>query len=128
MRDAARLLLLLSEYHPLVIEGMGAYDTRPPGPIAATLSRLLRKRWEAWPPAKPVLLVTQGDPLAARGISAITRALAAELSLPRALVCLDDDIDPSHSRDADRDGVILELRYSTLAGVLEPGTAPASVE
>lgn len=129
MRDsAARLLLLLSEYHPLVIEGMGSYDARAPGTVAATVSRLLRQRWEASPPGKPVILVTQGDPLAARGISAITRAVASELSLPRALVCLDDSIDPSHSRDADRDGVILELRYSMLAGVLEPpGAAPASL-
>ena len=81
MRDsAARLLLLLSEYHPLVIEGMGSYDARAPGTVAATVSRLLRQRWEASPPGKPVILVTQGDPLAARGISAITRAVASALS------------------------------------------------
>merc|ERR1740133_750352 len=87
------LLLSLSEYHPVVIEGMGRYDPRDPASVAATVSRRLREHWDRTTPAHELprakILVTQGDPLAERGISAITRAVAAELGLPRALVCLD---------------------------------------
>ena len=73
----------LAQYHPLIIEGMGGYDPRDPEPIALEMASQLRARWQADPPTKPVILVTQGDPIEARGISAITRGVAAALELPR---------------------------------------------
>lgn len=127
----SRVLLSLSEYHPVVIEGMGRYDPREPAAVAATISRRLHDHWDRnkmmHEAPRGKILVTQGDPLAERGISAITRAVAAELGIPRALVCLDEVIDPSHARDADRHGVVLELTYSHVAAALE-ATGPASLE
>ena len=63
-------LQVLSEHHPLVIEGMGAYDSRDPISIASTIYDNLQKRWNKKPPQKSLILVTQGDPYEERGISA----------------------------------------------------------
>ena len=92
----------LTQYHPLIIEGMGGYDPRDPEPIALEMASQLCTRWEADPPTKPVILVTQGDPIEARGISAITRGVAAALELPRAMVFLDPAIADYHKPNADR--------------------------
>ena len=62
--------------------------------------------------------MTQGDPLEATGISAITRLVADELAIPRALVTLPALIDPEHAPNAPRDGVILEVGYDALAASL----------
>ena len=97
----------LAHYHPLIIEGMGGYDPRDPEPIAALIVSQLRARWQVQPPTKPVVLVTQGDPIEERGISAITRGVAAELNLPRAMVFLDPAIADYHKPNADHHGVIL---------------------
>mgnify|MGYP003328033917 CR=1 FL=1 len=64
----------LAQYHPLIIEGMGGYDPRDPEPVARQIVSKLRERWQLQPLAKPVILITQGDPLEERGSSAITRA------------------------------------------------------
>ena len=109
----------LAHYHPLIIEGMGGYDPRDPEPIAALIVSQLRARWQVQPPTKPVVLVTQGDPIEERGISAITRGVAAELNLPRAMVFLDPAIADYHKPNADHHGVILEIPYSTLTSLLE---------
>jgi hypothetical protein len=109
----------LAQYHPLIIEGMGCYDPRDPEPIARQIVSRLRDRWQAKPLAKPVILVTQGDPLEARGISAITRHVADELDVSRAMVFLDPDIADYHKPNADHYRVILEIRYSALKTVLE---------
>ena len=109
----------LAQYHPLIIEGMGGYDPRDPEPIARQIVSQLRDRWQAQPLAKPVILVTQGDPLQARGISAITRHVADELDVSRAMVFLDPDIADYHKPNADHHGVILEMPYSAFAKVLE---------
>ena len=109
----------LAQYHPLIIEGMGGYDPRDPEPIARQIVSRLRDRWQAQPLAKPVILVTQGDPLEARGISAITRHVADELDVSRAMVFLDPDIADYHKPNADHHGVILEMPYSAFAKVLE---------
>ncbi len=109
----------LSQYHPVVIEGMGSHDTRDPDEVAATVARRLRSHWAGRRLDKPALIVTQGDPLEARGISAITPRVAAALGLARGLVCLDEAIADYHAPNADRDNVILELRYSQLARLLE---------
>ena len=108
----------LAQYHPLVIEGMGGYDPRTPAPVAARIAAQLRTRWTLDPPTKPVLLITQGDPIEERGISAITRLVADELNLPRALIFLDTAIADYHKPHADRYKVIMEVPYSDLASVL----------
>mgnify|MGYP001496086103 FL=1 len=110
---------MLAQYHPLIIEGMGGYDPRDPEPIARQIASQLRVRWQALPPTEPVLLLTQGDPIEGRGISAITRHVADELGIPRAMVFLDPDIADYHKPNADHHGVILEIRYSALTSLLE---------
>ena len=109
----------LAQYHPLIIEGMSGYDPRDPEPIAWQIASQLRKRWQAQPPIKPVMLLTQGDPIEERGISAITRHLADKLGVPRAMVFLDPDIADYHKPNADHQGVILEISYSALVSLLE---------
>ena len=110
---------VLAQYHPLIIEGMGGYDPRDPEPIARQITFQLRERWQAQPPTKPVMLLTQGDPIEERGISAITRHLADKLGVPRAMVFLDPDIADYHKPNADHQGVILEISYSALVSLLE---------
>jgi len=109
----------LAQCHPLIIEGMGGYDPRDPAPIAQQITSQLRERWQSDPPTKPVILVTQGDPIEAHGISAITRHVADELGIPRAMVFLDPDIADYHKPNADHHGVILEIPYSALTSLLE---------
>lgn len=106
-------------HHPLVIEGMSGYDLRDPLAVASVIVRQLADRWSINPPPKPVLLVTQGDPFEERGISAITRLVADELDIFRALIVLDADIADYHSPNADRYKNICEISYSTLAHVLQ---------
>ena len=106
-------------HHPLVIEGMSGYDPRDPLAVASVIVRQLADRWSINPPPKPVLLVTQGDPYEERGISAITRLVADELDIFRALIVLDADIADYHSPNADRYKNICEISYSTLAHVLQ---------
>tara|TARA_X000000950_G_scaffold248593_1_gene307763 strand:+ start:179 stop:829 length:651 start_codon:yes stop_codon:yes gene_type:complete len=119
---------VLAQYHPLIIEGMGGYDPRDPEPIAALIASQLRDRWQAQPPAKPVMLLTQGDPIEDRGISAITRRVADDLGVPRAMVFLDPAIADYHKPNADHHGVILEIPYSLFTSLLEnkrPGVVRA---
>lgn len=116
----------LAQYHPLIIEGMGGYDPRDPEPIALQMASQLRARWQADPPTKPAILVTQGDPIEARGISAITRGVAAALELPRAMVFLDPAIADYHKPNADHHGVILEIPYSMLTSFLD-GAQPGCI-
>jgi hypothetical protein len=116
----------LAQYHPLIIEGMGGYDPRDPEAIALQLASQLRNRWQANPPTKPVILVTQGDPIEARGISAITRGVAAALELPRAMIFLDPAIADYHKPNADHHGVILEIPFSMFTSLLE-GEQPGCI-
>ena len=109
----------LAQYHPLIIEGMGGYDPREPAPVAMQIVSQLHGRWRERPLTKPVILVTQGDPLEARGISAITRHVTDELDIPRAMAFLDPDIADYHKPSADHHGVILEIPYSLLTKVVE---------
>ena len=110
---------VLAQYHPLIIEGMGGYDPRDPEPIARQIASQLRERWQAQPPTQPVILLTQGDPIEERGISAITRHVADEVGIPRAMVFLDPDIADYHKPNADHHGVIFEIPYSALTSLLE---------
>lgn len=104
----------LSEHHPLVIEGMGGYDTRDPSVVASTIHDELRKHWGKTPPQKPPILVTQGDPLDERGISAITRIMSNRLGIPRILMYLDPSIASYHAPNADRYRVAYEISFSVL--------------
>ena len=110
----------LSKHHPLVIEGMGGYDTRDPVLVASTIHERLRKHWKTTPPNKPLILVTQGDPMEERGISAITRIMSDRLGVPRILVYLDPSIASYHAPNADRYKVSHEVLFSALKNRLHP--------
>jgi len=125
MTDAEKLVTLAT-YHPLIIEGMGGYDPRDAAPVGMQIVSQLRERWRAQPPAKAVMLVTQGDPIEERGISAITRYVADELGIPRAMAFLDPAIADYHKPNADHHRVILEIPYSVLLRFLE-GQQPGSI-
>lgn len=119
----------LSKHHPLVIEGMGGYDTRDPVLVASTIHEQLRKHWKTTPPYKPLILVTQGDPMEERGISAITRIMSDRLGVPRILAYLDPSIAPYHAPNADRYKVSSEVLFSALRNRLhsEDSTAVSSI-
>ena len=109
----------LCDYHPVLVEGMGAYDQRDPLQVAQQVCRQFTRHWVHRPPSKPLILLTQGDPLSAKGISAITPLVAAHFGIPRGLIYLDEDIADYHWRDADRTNVLLALPYSVMAHHLE---------
>jgi hypothetical protein len=118
----------LAAYHPIVIEGMGGYDSRPPEAVAETIVAQLQMHWQARPYSKPPLLVIQGDPLEPRGISAITPLVAKTLGIGRGLVCLDTHIADYHAPNADRANVHVECWFSELASALNdrhPGIVAA---
>ena len=105
-------------YHPLIIEGMGDYDPRDPKLVARQIIKGLEKHWVTRPPEMPVLLVTQGDPFAEKGISAITRRVADELNISRAMVFLDAHIADYHEPNADHYKVVHKISYSQLTKIL----------
>ena len=104
----------LRTHHPLVIEGMSGYDSRAPEPIANHIVDRLNAHWHANPRRKPIALITQGDPIEERGISAITRLVSDALSVPRFMIYLDPHIADYHLNDADHCRVELTLPYSAL--------------
>ncbi|MFM9817486.1 UNVERIFIED_CONTAM: shikimate kinase [Spiribacter pallidus] len=118
----------IRDWHPVFIEGMGGYDQRDPAVVAEQICHRLQKHWRHRPPDRPGLLITQGDPLEPRGISAITRLVAERLALPRGLICLDEHIADYHARDADRHGVVVEMRYSQLRETLAQSDAAVRLE
>ncbi|KAL3807926.1 hypothetical protein ACHAXA_000365 [Cyclostephanos tholiformis] len=136
LRTAISIHESLSPFHPVLVEGQSR-DVRDPRIVAYRIVSNLRRHWggrggrddDPAPAAvwtmKPPILVIQGDPIAERGISAITRIVAEELRIDRCLVCLDEDIYPEHSLLADRVGVAYELRYSSLLEILEEGGGDA---
>ena len=113
------MIEFLRSFHPLIIEGMGGYDKREPQVVSSTILDGLRKYWLERPPAKSLLLVTQGDPYEERGISAITRLVSDELDIPRALIFLDPYIADYHRPNADRYNLIFEIPYSSMSRWLE---------
>ena len=135
------MLAELARYHPVIIEGMGYYDPRPPAVVAANIVKSLQSHWSAAAdesassssgessshnatcantmPSKPKLLITQGDPTSERGISAITPLVSEMLGIKRGLVVLDEHIDPYHAINAPRDNVIVEYKYSDMLRVLK---------
>jgi hypothetical protein len=115
----------LSKYHPIVIEGMGAYDPRDPSMVANHIHSQLKRHWSInnknHNHDKPKLVVIQGDPLSENGISAITPRVAKLLGddVPRALVCLDLEMAPYHAPNADRENVVMEFKYSDMTSFLD---------
>jgi hypothetical protein len=102
---------------------MGAYDPRDPDLVAKHIHEQLLQHWESKEVCtKPKLIITQGDPLAKGGISAITPRVADLLGVPRCLIVLEEEIAEYHSPNADRKNVILEYKYSQMTSVLEEGT------
>lgn len=105
---------------------MGHYDPRDPEIVAKRVHDQLVKHWESKSDndscSRPKLIITQGDPVADRGISAITPRVANMLRVSRGLVVLDPEIADYHSPNADRNDVILEYKYSEMVSTLEPGT------
>ena len=63
-------------------------------------------------------MVTQGDPYAEKGISAITRKIADELNISRAMVYLDANIADYHEPNADHYKVVHKIPYSQLKRIL----------
>ena len=114
MNKLTEPLEILRAHHPLVIEGMSGYDHRDPEPIASHIVERLSNHWQANPLGKPVALVTQGDPIEKRGISAITRLVSDQLCLPRFMIHLDPHIADYHLAEADQYRVKLKVPYSTL--------------
>ena len=114
MAQLQELMEPLRTHHPLVIEGMSGYDLRAPEPVASHIVDRLTAHWHANPYSKPVALITQGDPIEERGISAITRLVSEALSVPRFMIHLDPHIADYHLNDADQYRVELTLPYSAL--------------
>ena len=107
--------------HPVFIEGAARADTRDALVVGRNIARELRLHWERRPPPPgPKVIVIQGDPYTEHGISAITRVVSEDLQLPRCLITLDADLDPTHAPNADRLGVTTELSYRTVAASLVP--------
>mmetsp|Transcript_25462 Transcript_25462/g.51094 ORF Transcript_25462/g.51094 Transcript_25462/m.51094 type:complete len:229 (+) Transcript_25462:107-793(+) len=117
LRSVLSIQSTLSKYHPLLIEGHSS-DTRDPSTVANQITNNLKRSWNKRNITKPIILITQGDPLTERGISAITRIVANNLGIKRCLVCLDGQIDPEHAILADRHDVLYELTYSQLVQIL----------
>ena len=114
MTPLPELMERLRTHHPLVIEGMSGYDPRAPEPVASHIVDRLTAHWHANPYRKPIALITQGDPIEERGISAITRLVSESLSVPRFMIYLDPYIADYHLKDADQYRVELTLPYSAL--------------
>jgi len=143
----------LSQYHPVIIEGMGYYDPRDPNLVASHIFDQLQTYWSLKETSHeaqqqqadidelpshchlqsitktPKLVITQGDPLNERGISAITPLVAEQhLKVKRGLVYLDPEIADYHSPNADRENVILEVKYSDMAAILKETIRPNIME
>lgn len=117
LRSVLSIQTTLKGYHPLLIEGH-TNDNRNPIVVANQITKNLKRSWNERNITKPIILITQGDPLTERGISAITRCVANNLGIKRCLVCLDPHIDPEHANLADRHDVLYELQYSQLVQIL----------
>ena len=117
LKDLMMLRATLQHYHPLVIEGH-TRDSRDASTVASSMIVNLKNHWKDHNMTKPIMLVSQGDPLTERGISAITRNVAMGLGVKRCLVCLDDYIDAGHSVTADRQDVVYEMKYSQMVDIL----------
>jgi len=112
--------LALSNYHPIVIEGMTCCDTRDPEDVANIIYSQLQEHFERAPIEKPKLIIIQGDPNnVGKGIAAITPLVADLLEVSRGLVYLNPDIDENHYQNADWDNVVLDVSFAHMRDILE---------
>jgi hypothetical protein len=128
LSDTERLKSTLAQYHPLLVEGLGNSDDRDVAPIANRLIQNLQKQFKEQNITKPILLISQGDPINSKnkGVASITRQVTSQLGIQKGLVCLDE----RHARNADRENVIYETRYSTLVNIVKEyeSTLPSKIE
>lgn len=119
LQNAPDVHLHLKSFSPLLVEGPGRVDDRDAAPVANKIVKNLQNYWGE-NMTKPVLLITQGDPLndSGKGIASITRLVAEGLGVKRGLVLLDPHIDQDHEIYADRHDVSHEMRYSTLLEII----------
>lgn len=110
----------LRSHHPILIEGPGPSDNRDAQVVASIVIYNIRRHFRLKPNVhdKPLLLITQGDPYVPKGISAISRIVAKELKIDRCLVYLDEEMDESHGKNADRVNVKLDIKYSEIKAML----------
>jgi hypothetical protein len=102
----------LKSYHPLFIEGpTGDRDKRCPSEVAATLLPSLTTSLKARNIQKTLILISQGDPKATTGVSAVMDIVARQWKIRKCLVCLDEDMESNHAKDANREHVQFECRY-----------------
>ena len=110
LKSVEEIASALENFDPILIEGPGPSDKgREVSIVASNIIFSLRKR-----DLKNPIVVTQGDPMADRGIAAISRIVSDELNVPRCVFCLDENIDVTHAKEADRYKVIYESKLSNL--------------
>ena len=103
----------------MCIEGRAAGDRRPAAQVAQRVVANLERAWGGGRKASgELVVVTQGDPAAERGVAPVARLVAEELGAPRAVVFLPSDMDSEHYQLADRDGAAAEVAYADLAEIL----------
>ena len=105
---------VIGSFHPIFIEGMGGYDRRDPKCVAEKIVKILEDHWIQNPPSMPRLVMTQGDPREKNGVGAITPIVAEYFGVCRGIAYLDEEISDYHFRDADRENMIIEVKYSQL--------------
>ncbi len=111
---------VLTKYHPILIEGPGPSDERDAKVVASIVLYNIRRHFKLKPRAnkKPLLLITQGHPIASTGVSAISRIVAKELKIERCLVYLDEDTDPTHRENADDQNTKHEIKLSEIQSMM----------
>ena len=75
----------LYRYHPLVIEGMGGYDTRDPSWVTGNIIHQLNARWAVDPPKKPLVLHPRG-PLRGNSNSGDNKACRGSACHPEGMI------------------------------------------
>lgn len=123
----------MQKYHPVLIEGPGRSDFRDATPIANRIAAKIQERIQSKNITKPILLISQGDPIDPSknaGISSVVNHVLTSLDLKKGLVCLDESIVDFHVKDADRSNVIYEMRYSQMVDVIKEydKTLPTKIE
>ena len=110
----------LLRHHPILIEGPGPSDKRDAKVVASIVIYNIQRHFHLKPNVndKPRLLITQGDPYAPKGISAVSRIVAKELKIDRCLVYLDEEIDKTHGKNADRVNIKMDIKYSEIKSMM----------
>lgn len=122
LKGKSAIRKLLKTFHPLLIEGPGRSDNRDASEIAKTIIINLDQHFKEHNITKPILVITQGDtvdPGRNAGVASIARIVSEQFDATRLLVCLDEAMNPSHAKDADRRNVTYETRYSQMLEILK---------